>query len=368
MTARKLAAAALLSSIPAAGYCQPVNGLYVGAGVGVGFLQDGGINNIQFPKYGQSVGGLSGRSGDGHTQAGIVTSASLGYGFGNGLRLELQGDWRQSQINIASGLYSGGKEQQFGGFVNALYDFNLTFGLPGLTPYLGAGLGYEQVQLQNVRAFGAVSGPPIFLRGTGTDGGFAVQGIAGLSYPVSIVPGLALTAEYRFTTIPGDLTYKGQGYAPRTSGRVTFGTNENYNHALIFGVRYAFGAPAAPAIASVSAPVPAPAPARTYLVFFDWDRADLTDRARQVVSEAAQASARVQSTQIRVNGYTDASGSAHYNHDLSIRRAQSVAAELIQDGVPRTAINISGFGQTHPLVPTADGAREPQNRRVEIIL
>jgi outer membrane protein OmpA-like peptidoglycan-associated protein len=53
---------------------------------------------------------------------------------------------------------------------------------------------------------------------------------------------------------------------------------------------------------------------------------------------------------------------------LSIRRAQNVAAELVRNGVPRTAIDIKGFGETNPLVPTGPGVREPQNRRVEIII
>jgi outer membrane protein OmpA-like peptidoglycan-associated protein len=53
---------------------------------------------------------------------------------------------------------------------------------------------------------------------------------------------------------------------------------------------------------------------------------------------------------------------------LSIRRANTVATELVKDGVPKAAIAIEGFGQTHLLVPTADGVREPQNRRVEIII
>ena len=51
-----------------------------------------------------------------------------------------------------------------------------------------------------------------------------------------------------------------------------------------------------------------------------------------------------------------------------MRRAQSVKAELIRDGVPATAIDTQGFGETHPLVPTGPNTREPQNRRVEIIL
>jgi outer membrane protein OmpA-like peptidoglycan-associated protein len=103
-------------------------------------------------------------------------------------------------------------------------------------------------------------------------------------------------------------------------------------------------------------------------VFFDWDRADLTDRARQVVAEAAAASGRVQLTRILVNGYTDTSGTPHYNQGLSVRRAEAVAAELVRDGVPRSAISVRGFGETRPLVPTGANVREPQNRRVEIVL
>jgi outer membrane protein OmpA-like peptidoglycan-associated protein len=114
--------------------------------------------------------------------------------------------------------------------------------------------------------------------------------------------------------------------------------------------------------------VPAASPTRTYLVFFDWDRADLTDRARQIIAEAATASAQVETTQIEVNGYTDLSGSAAYNKRLSIRRAESVAAELVRDGVSDDEIVMKGFGESHPLVPTAPGVREPQNRRVEVIL
>ena len=103
-------------------------------------------------------------------------------------------------------------------------------------------------------------------------------------------------------------------------------------------------------------------------MFFDWDRADLTDRARQIIREAAENSTRVQYTRIEVNGYTDTSGTAAYNQRLSVRRAQAVAAELVRNGVPRHAITIQGFGETHLLVPTGPGVREPQNRRVEIII
>ena len=116
-------------------------------------------------------------------------------------------------------------------------------------------------------------------------------------------------------------------------------------------------------------PAPAaPAPARTYLVFFDWDRADLTARAREIIGEAAQNSRRVQSTRIEVAGHADRSGTPAYNQRLSQRRAEAVASELVARGISRNEIAVTAFGESRPLVPTADGVREPQNRRVEIVL
>jgi OOP family OmpA-OmpF porin len=76
----------------------------------------------------------------------------------------------------------------------------------------------------------------------------------------------------------------------------------------------------------------------------------------------------VQYTRLEVNGYTDTSGTPRYNKGLSERRARTVAAELVRDGVPQNAINVQGLGDTNLLVPTGPGVREPQNRRVEIII
>ena len=100
-----------------------------------------------------------------------------------------------------------------------------------------------------------------------------------------------------------------------------------WDHNVVIGVRYAFNAP--PPVAAPMAPAPtvapAPAPARSYLVFFDWDKAELTERAKSIVKEAADNSTHVQVTRIEVNGYTDTSGKATYNQGLSVRRAQAVA-------------------------------------------
>ena len=185
--------------------------------------------------------------------------------------------------------------------------------------------------------------------------------------PIPQVRGLALTAEYRFFCV-GSRSYD-VGVTP-VAGGASVASNlklgNDFIHSVLIGLRYNFlpQPPPPPAPAAV----PVQAPARSYLVFFDWDKATLTDRARQIIGAAAANSTKVQYTRIEVNGYTDTSGTPKYNQGLSIRRAQAVQAELVKDGVPQNAITIQGFGDTNLLVPTGPGVREPQNRRVEIII
>ncbi len=202
----------------------------------------------------------------------------------------------------------------------------------------------------------------------GRTNSFAYQAIAGLAFPMSFAPGLSATLDYRFMGLAGASTNQSFPAMPY-SGAIAQTTkfSDDFKHSILIGARYAFDTPQpAPAPAPV-APVPVAAVARTYLVFFDWDRADLTDRARQIIAEAAQGSTRTQTTRIEVQGNADRSGTPAYNQGLSLRRAQTVAAELVRLGVARTAIDIEAFGDTRPLVTTAAGVREPQNRRVAII-
>jgi OmpA-OmpF porin, OOP family len=106
-----------------------------------------------------------------------------------------------------------------------------------------------------------------------------------------------------------------------------------------------------------------------YLVFFAFDSAELDADARQTVAQAAEAYRRTgDSQQITATGHTDTSGSAEYNLGLSQRRAEAVANELIRLGVPAADIVTVGRGEEDLLVPTADGVREPRNRRVEIVV
>ncbi len=115
-------------------------------------------------------------------------------------------------------------------------------------------------------------------------------------------------------------------------------------------------------------PPPAPASAPSYMVFFDWDRSNLSQQALSTIQQAAAAFKANGSPRITAIGHTDTSGPANYNMALSLRRANAVRDALVSDGVPAGAISVIGKGEEGLLVPTADGVREPQNRRVEILM
>jgi len=128
--------------------------------------------------------------------------------------------------------------------------------------------------------------------------------------------------------------------------------------------------PAPPAYRPAPAVAPAPlaSQGRSFRVFFDFDKASLTREGERVVRNAAEAYRRTGAARIEVTGYTDLSGTPRYDLDLSKRRADAVRAALAAQGVPAGSINESWRGKQNPLVSTADGVREPQNRRVDIIL
>ncbi|WP_162997935.1 OmpA family protein, partial [Brevundimonas lutea] len=71
-------------------------------------------------------------------------------------------------------------------------------------------------------------------------------------------------------------------------------------------------------------------------------------------------------TRILVVGHADTSGNAQYNIGLSNRRARTVADALVSQGVNGGVISLEGRGETQLARPTADGVREPLNRRATI--
>ena len=331
---KRVLLAATLLALPLVAQAQPIQGLYVGAGGGGNWLMDSRAR--------VHTGPLPGPTLDANTNAGAVALGSIGWAFGNGVRVETEGSWRPN-----NGLSNGLNEQKYGAMANVLFDMDI--GSPWVYPYLGAGAGAQWVHLSS----GGISG---------TDPAFAFQAMAGLSFPVPWVVGLSATTEFRYLGVTGKRKLELGG----NSEALVSGDN---NMGALLGLRYAFHV-TPPASPPAPAPVaaPAPAPARSYLVFFDWDSAALSERARQVIAEAAQNVTRVQVTRIDVAGYADKTGTPAYNLVLSRHRADTVAAELVSRGVAKQAIDIQAFGDTKPLVPTAAGVREAQNRRVEIVL
>jgi len=127
-------------------------------------------------------------------------------------------------------------------------------------------------------------------------------------------------------------------------------------------------------LAQVDTPPPPPAPAappppaapENYLVFFDFDRADITPEGRAVLQNVVDGAAGQNLTRVVATGHADTAGSARFNEGLSQRRADAVRSALGDMKLEAGSVVTEARGETEPLVPTGDGVREPQNRRVEI--
>lgn len=298
------------------------------------------------------------------TDTGWAVIPSIGYRYGNGVRTEFELGYRSNDVDSLSGVggaAGSGEITAKSAMLNLLYDVDTG---SRVMPYIGGGIGYAQVDYDTVRPVGVGAGQI-----DDEDNVFAYQGIAGLSYWVS--QSVELAAEYRyFATKDPDF---------RTSTGVPV-EGEYDSHSALVGLRINFGGPKAepePVAAPVAAPEPAPPPQavaeppalpRSFLVFFDWDRSDITPEADSILSDAAAYAKTTGAVRIGTTGHADRSGPDAYNMALSMRRANEVKARLLALGVPENEISIEAKGESDPLVPTEDGVREPQNRRVEILL
>ncbi|MBV8393499.1 MAG: OmpA family protein [Alphaproteobacteria bacterium] len=293
-------------------------GFYIGA--------EGGLNWLLNSSGYQSTSNFLG--------AGYAIGGKVGYDF-VGPRVELEGLYHNNSVAgtvyfPAGPAYVNGQINQVSVMANLLYDF-----APGatITPYVGAGAGIAFVD------------PGLAGGCTMCSTQFAYQGIVGLGYNIDPNWRINLDGRYYGTTNTSQF--------------------QNNNIALMLGVSYKFGQ-----AETVAAPPPAPAPvaAPSFMVFFDWDRSDLSAQAVNTIHQVSAAFKQKGSARVTATGHTDRSGPDDYNMALSLRRANAVKDALVRDGVPATAISVIGRGESQPLVPTADGVREPQNRRVEIVL
>jgi OmpA-OmpF porin, OOP family len=339
-----------------------------------------------------------GRSFTANTNSGFNVGGRAGYQWGP-WRFEEEYSYRNNQLsNNQSFILTGPFGNEFttqGGrtqgqttshaiMTNVIYDF--TIGWP-VSPHIGAGIGaVDVINSLSVNNFtlGRAIGPPIIpptplsvtpqtFGGTlihGSSWGFGYQGIAGFRYDIS--PAVAFDLDYRYLGATSQ-TVNNTGHFPFPGG--TRGTNcctttftEKYrSNNVVASITMKFGAPPpAPPPPLPPAPPPPP-PQKVYLVFFDWDKYNITPEGQQIIQLAAQQYKAGGSVRLQVTGYTDLSGPAGYNQRLSERRANAVANALAALGVARSDMVVSGRGMNDPRVPTALGVREPQNRRVEIL-
>ena len=314
-------ALALLPSMASAQEFNPYPGFYVGAGVG----------GAWFLTQTTTIGGNF------NSTTGLIADLVAGYDF-VGPRLEVELGYgfipfTATLANTAARSNFTGVGHQVHLMAKALYDF-----MPAsiITPYVGVGAGVAFVD----------SNAPL------ASTQFAYEGIVGLAYNIDSQWRMALEGRYVGTTNPTFVV-----------NNVTIGVNNSNIVAMVYG-QYKFAPP------SAAAPPPPPPSASppSFMVFFDWDSARLSEASLNVVRQAAQAFKSKGSARVTATGHTDTSGPEAYNMALSLRRANAVKDALVREGVPAASIAVIGRGEQGLLVKTGDGVREPQNRRVEIVV
>ncbi|HUN51523.1 MAG TPA: OmpA family protein [Candidatus Sulfotelmatobacter sp.] len=121
-------------------------------------------------------------------------------------------------------------------------------------------------------------------------------------------------------------------------------------------------------VTSTARPTPPAETPEVYLVFFAFDKSDISAVASKVLDRVIADFHRTGSAVLDVQGYTDLAGSVDYNLKLSKRRADAVKAYLVAHGVQADEIRTEWFGKSNPRVPTPDGVRNQENRRAQIYL
>jgi outer membrane protein OmpA-like peptidoglycan-associated protein len=337
-----LRAVAAVAVLPMSAFAQsqPLQseGFYIGAA--------GGLNWVFDHSYNASVttlGVVTKPAINESYDTGWAAGGMVGYDF-LGPRIELEGMYRfnRGKGHMPGLGYTFGVDwSQISMMANVLYDFNAG---GRIVPYVGGGAGL---------AFVSIDGEA----GLVTSAQFAYQAIVGVGYNIDPMFRINLEGRYFGTTNPTFTnwgTLRGLPYVATT-------VPQNNNISVMASLQVRFGAPAAPPPPTMVAPP-------SYMVFFDWDRSNLSAQALTTIKQAADAYKQKGNARITATGHTDTSGTESYNMALSLRRANAVKDALVREGVPATAIAVVGRGEQGLLVQTGPNVREPQNRRVEIVL
>jgi len=103
-------------------------------------------------------------------------------------------------------------------------------------------------------------------------------------------------------------------------------------------------------------------------VLFDLNKAELKPAGMRGVQKLAEFLNDNPERKVVVEGYTDSTGSASYNQQLSERRAQSVMRALTRAGVDAQRIQTVGYGEEYPVASNDTPASRAMNRRVEVTI
>ncbi|HRP10143.1 MAG TPA: outer membrane beta-barrel protein [Terricaulis sp.] len=281
-------------------------------------------------------------------EADMSQHVGLGYAFQNGLRIEGEVGHRWNEIESLANLDSGGDVHAWSAMLNFFYDFNRN---SRVNPYIGVGVGGVRLNVN-----GADSAP-LVRSFDDEDTVLGYQAMIGLG--IGVTERLTLDVGYRALWAP-EVEFLSNQPAPVTR-------EADYEHqAVTVGLRWQFAGAAPP-------PPPPPQVAATcptgnYVVYFEWDRSTLNTEALAVIDRAASSLANCNLGGIVLVGHTDTSGSTAYNQGLSERRASVVRDALVARGVAAGAVTTQARGESDLARATADGVREPLNRRTAITI
>lgn len=106
----------------------------------------------------------------------------------------------------------------------------------------------------------------------------------------------------------------------------------------------------------------------SFTLYFKLNKVELTPTSRKEIPEIISAISQRKTPNISIIGHSDRAGVEKYNHRLALRRAEAILNILSKERIDPNTIELTSHGENNPLVKTADGVREPMNRRVQVIV
>mgnify|MGYP003394809966 CR=1 FL=1 len=281
-----------------------LNGWYLGIEAGANWIEDWSTDVIF---VGPAEFGF---------ESGWVALGTAGYKWQNNFRVEFEAGYRQNDIDSLLDVddppadpVSDSDLWEASAMVNVLYDLPVT---NDLSLSLGAGGGADFAN---------------FSLGTldMDQWNFAYQGIAGANYSLGRRTAVFLnyrylrvvSPEFDFAAVP-----------------ITANGDDFVKHAVTFGLRYALQSTSS--YVDTAPPPPSSsssAPPRQFIVFFGFNKYNLTNEANRVIAEAVVAAKETGSASFLITGHTDTVGSNVYNDRLSMRRSNVVQAEMVRQGI-----------------------------------